>query len=90
MAAIKLLVDMLDGTTFTAIEVSIAAEDVPRVIAAHAAKYRKPDDEGAEWVLKKWGEEFVVDGLNYTKNFEAQQAASAAASQVTLIPVTIS
>jgi hypothetical protein len=89
MAAIKITVTMVNGSSME-VNAAISDADVARLLTAMAVKYRMPEGETSEWLIRKWTEECVVDALNYTKGFEQQQAAHAAASQIELIPVTIS
>jgi len=89
MAAITITVTMVNGSTMN-VNASIADADVARLLAAMAVKYRMPEGETSEWLIRKWTEEVIVDALNYTKGFEQQQAAQAASAQIELIPVTIS
>jgi hypothetical protein len=89
MAGILITVTMTDGSTM-AVNASISDTDVARLLAAMAVKYRKPENEDSPWLIRKWYEDCIVDALNYTKRYEEQQAAEAAASAVQMIPVTIS
>jgi tRNA uridine 5-carbamoylmethylation protein Kti12 len=89
MAGIKTTVSFTDGSTLE-VNASISDADVPRLLAAMAVKYRKPDDQDAAWLIKKWTEDVIVDALNYTQRYEQQLAAEAASAAVQMIPVTIS
>lgn len=89
MAAIKITVTMTDNSQME-VSASISDPDVTRLLTAMAVKYRKPESEGTPWLIRKWYEECVVDALNYTKRYEEQQAAEAAAAQVQIISMIMS
>lgn len=90
MAGIEIKVTMTDNSTLS-VNATMADQDVSRLLAAMATKYQLPEGQEltSEWLIRKWYEEVIVDALNYTKNYEANQAAQAAMAQVALIPVTI-